>query len=183
MFGSSVPLLLERNGPGIFLERAKTAVDTALQPITDIRSGAAHGFEALARNTAALGFASIAEFFTFSGRLGVRGDIDSLLYGKAARKLVSANPRSQALLFINLDRQRAATLNETLPALLAEFSAAGLSPSDICVEITEGGDAAACNGLVNAVAKLRRHGFRIAIDDFGTGLSGLQASTSGSRNT
>lgn len=175
MFGSSVPLLLERNGPGIFLERAKRAVDTALQPITDIRSGTAHGFEALARNTAALGFSSIAEFFTFSSRLGVRGDIDSLLYGKAARKLVSASPSSQPLLFINLDRQRAATLNETLPALIGEFSAAGLSPSDICVEITEGGDAAACDGLVHAVAKLRRHGFRIAIDDFGTGLSGLQA--------
>ncbi|HYD15486.1 MAG TPA: EAL domain-containing protein [Hyphomicrobium sp.] len=153
----------------------RATVDTALQPITDIRSGSAHGFEALARNTAALGFPSIAEFFAFAERLGVRPEVDSFLYSKAAEKLAAVEHGSDALLFINLDRQRAASLDGTLPELLKGLAKAGLSPSDVCVEITEGGDPSAFDGLLHAVETLRRRGFRIAIDDFGTGFSGLQA--------
>lgn len=175
MFGSSIPLLLESNGPEIFLEHVRATVDTALQPITDIRSGKSHGFEALVRNTSALGFPSIAEFFAFAERLGVRADVDSFVYGKAAEKLASVGHGSGALLFINLDRQRAVVLSETLPALLTSIGKAGLAPSDVCIEVTEGGDVSASDGLLGAVENLRRRGFRIAIDDFGTGLSGLQA--------
>lgn len=173
MFGSSIPLLLESNGGGIFLERVQQTIDTALQPITDIRSGAAHGFEALARHTPALGFASIMQFFAFAERLGVRVEVDAFLLEKAARKIAGASV--DALLFVNLDRLRAAQIDDMLPAFLAALSRAGLAPSDVCIEITEGGDSPACTGLINAVAKLRQRGFRIAIDDFGTGHSGLQA--------
>lgn len=175
MFGSSIPLLLESNGGEIFLGRVRQTIDTALQPIADIRSGAAHGFEALARNTPALGFASISQFFAFAERLGVRVDVDAFLLEKAARKIAGAKADVDALLFVNLDRRRAAQIDDMLPALLEGLSVAGLSPSDACIEITEGGESPVCAGLVDAVAKLRQCGFRIAIDDFGTGHSGLQA--------
>ena len=174
MFGTSMPLLLESNGGAIFLERVRQTIDTALQPITDIRTGAVHGFEALARNTPALGFATIPQFFAFTDQLGVRTDVDAFLVGKAARKLTSGEKPVDALLFINVDRMRAAQIGDMLPALLVALSQAGLSPSDVCIEITEGGDSPACAGLIKAVAKLHRRGFRIAIDDFGTGHSGLQ---------
>jgi diguanylate cyclase (GGDEF)-like protein len=175
MFGVSAPLLLERDGPEIFLDRVRATVDIALQPITDIRSGAAHGFEALARNTPALGFASIAEFFAFADRLGMKTDVDNFLCGKAAQKLDSVAHGSDALLFLNLDRQRIAEQQETLPGLIAALAKCGFAPSDVCIEITEGGEACEGDGLPKAVEALRRHGFRLAIDDFGTGLSGLQA--------
>jgi EAL domain-containing protein (putative c-di-GMP-specific phosphodiesterase class I)/GGDEF domain-containing protein len=175
MFGASVPLLLESNGPEIFLDNVRAKIDTALQPITDIRSGAAHGFEALARNTSALGFPSIRDFFAFAERLDVRTEVDNFLYSKAASKLAEVDHGSDALLFINLDRQHARSLSENLQAFLKGLAKAGLSPSDVCVEITEGGDTSGFDGLLTAVDLLRRRGFRIAIDDFGTGFSGLQA--------
>src|SRR5262245_10763290 len=106
MFGSSVPLLLESNGPEVFLAHVRSTIDTALQPITDIRGGSAHGFEALVRNTPHLGFPSIPEFFGFADRLGVLAEVDGLLYGKAAAKLASADRGADALLFLNLDRRR-----------------------------------------------------------------------------
>lgn len=173
MFGSSISLLLESNGGNIFLDRVQQTVDTALQPITDIRSGTAHGFEALARNTQELGFASITQFFAFAERLGVRVEVDAFLLEKAARKIVSAGV--EAFLFVNLDRLRAAQIDDMLPSFLRALSEAGISPCDVCIEITEGGEAPSGAGLINAVAKLRQRGFRIAIDDFGTGHSGLQA--------
>lgn len=175
MFGSSVPLLLESNGPEIFLAHVRATVDTALQPITDIRGGTAHGFEALVRNTKALGFPSIPEFFAFAERLGVLAEVDSILYGKGAAKLRAVERGTDALLFINLDRRRIAALSVTLPAILDSIGNVGLAPSDVCIEITEGGDDSPYDGLMTAVESLRRRGFRLAIDDFGTGLSGLQA--------
>jgi EAL domain-containing protein (putative c-di-GMP-specific phosphodiesterase class I) len=65
-----MPLLQASDGKFIFLERAKQVIQTALQPITDLRSGNAHGFESLVRNTEALGFSSIPEFFAFADLLG-----------------------------------------------------------------------------------------------------------------
>jgi len=112
MFGSSIPLLLESNGGEIFLKRVRHAIDTALQPIADIRTGTAHGFEALVRKTEALGFASIGQFFAFAERLGVRSEIDTVLLGKAAEKLVAAEQHFDALLFVNLDRLRAAQIDD-----------------------------------------------------------------------
>jgi EAL domain-containing protein (putative c-di-GMP-specific phosphodiesterase class I)/GGDEF domain-containing protein len=175
MFGAFAPLLLDSKGPEIFLDRVRATLDIALQPITDIRSGAAHGFEALARNTQALGFSSIAEFFAFAERLGTRADIDNFLAGKAAQKLSAAPHATDALLFLNLDRRRIAELQKTLPALVALLAQSGLAPSDVCIEITEGGEVCDSLGLPRAVETLRHQGFRLAIDDFGTGLSGLQA--------
>lgn len=173
MFGSSIPLLLESDGGAIFQQRVEYAADTALQPIADIHTGATHGFEALARNTQALGFSSISQFFAFADRLGVRVEIDAFLAEKAARKLSASG--IGALLFLNLDRPRAAQVDDVLPGLLDGLKGCGLAPSDICIEITEGGDTPGCAGLIKAVGALRRLGFRIALDDFGTGHSGLKA--------
>lgn len=175
MFGSSVPLLSERNGDSIFLDRVRETIDPALQPITDIRSGAAHGFETLARHTEMLGFSTIPEFFSFADRLGVRIDVDAFLIGRAARKIVRAATDADPMLFVNLDRMRAVEIDDWLPAVIAELVRAGLPTSNVCIEITEGGEASSCAGLIKAVSKLRQRGFRIAIDDFGTGHSGLQA--------
>lgn len=175
MFGSSIPLLRESNGAQIFLERVRSAIDTALQPIADIRSGHAHGFEALARETAALGFSTIPEFFTFAEEIGVRSEVDRLLYSKAAEKLRSHEPGREALLFLNLDRKHATMAQETLSTLLSGLGKTGLLPSDVCIEITEVGNELTSSALLGVVTMLRQSGFRIAIDDFGTGLSGLQA--------
>lgn len=176
MFCASASLLRGRNGGPVFLEQVRRTVDPALQPITDIRSGTAVGFEALARHTQALGFTTIHQFFEFADRLDVRVDVEAFLVGRAARKVTSAAPGApDAMLFVNLDRQRAVRIDESLPSLLTEVTLAGLSTSNVCIEITEGGEAQSGAGLIGAVSKLRQLGFRIAIDDFGTGHSGLQA--------
>jgi EAL domain-containing protein (putative c-di-GMP-specific phosphodiesterase class I) len=103
----------------------------------------------------------------------VRAEIDALLFARSALKL-SQESGVDALLFFNVDRKRAAQIDEMLPAMMDGLRAARLTPFDISIEITEAGDAPCRAGLIGGVAKLRSLGFRIAIDDFGTGHSGLQ---------
>ena len=56
--------------------------------------------------------------------------------------------------------------------VLAHLDAAGLSPQQLIIEVTEE-MLAVDRGAVDALERLRGHGVRIAIDDFGTGYSSL----------
>ena len=76
MSASSMPRWLTNKNPSLFLQRAQSTLDVALQPITDIRSGIPNGFEALVRNTDQLGFSSISDFFDFADELRVFARID-----------------------------------------------------------------------------------------------------------
>jgi EAL domain-containing protein (putative c-di-GMP-specific phosphodiesterase class I)/GGDEF domain-containing protein len=158
----------------LLIEGAQAALDIALQAITDIHTGESHGFESLLRNTSALGFGSISEFFDRACDLSVLAPADELIFGKAARKLGAAG-HSDVLLFLNLDRRHFGALNRTLPILVRTLAAKGRLPQDVCLEISEVGAVSSNDEIVTAAAHLRAHGFRLAIDDFGTGVSGLKS--------
>ena len=53
----------------------------------------------------------------------------------------------------------------------------GLENSDISLEITETAYTDSVNNIVDAVAEIRNHGFKVAMDDFGKGYSSLNMLT------
>jgi EAL domain-containing protein (putative c-di-GMP-specific phosphodiesterase class I) len=57
--------------------------------------------------------------------------------------------------------------------LLAEISAAGLSPERVTVEITEGSLVSDPVAAAGRLSRLRAAGVRVAVDDFGTGYASL----------
>ena len=114
-------------------------VDTALQPITDIRSGTAHRVRALVAATHALGFLSIPSFSLSQSGSGVLAEVDSI-YGRAPRKPRRCRWRyPDALCPSTLDRRRIARAAGWLPRSTA--SARRNSRLGRAIDTTEGGDA------------------------------------------
>ncbi|TAN78303.1 MAG: GGDEF domain-containing protein [Magnetospirillum sp.] len=149
-------------------------LDIAFQPIINIHSGACYGYEALLRNTAEAGFASITDFFDSCHALGILPEIEMELREKALAKFVTLPHHAVAKLFINIDN-RALDADGDLPrrtrAILDRY---GVSASAVAFEISERHSLGQPHDAIAAIMHYKRHGFRLAIDDFGTGFSGLQ---------
>lgn len=159
-------------------------LDYALQPIVNIHTGACDGCEALLRNSAELGFASIPALFNAAHDDGVLLEVDLALRAKAIHKFIEIPFHHQIMLFYNIDNRllsSAATAHHSLvlPAFIRRF---GIHPHQFVYEISERHDENIqilhdCQGLANikdTLGVFRNELFRYAIDDFGAGFSGLQ---------
>ena len=80
-------------------------LDMAFQPIVNIHTGACYGYEALLRNTAEAGFATIQDFFDRCHAHGILADIEMVLREKAVAKFATLGHHRQSKLFINLDNR------------------------------------------------------------------------------
>src|SRR5205823_9295451 len=58
-------------------------------------------------------------------------------------------------------------------SISAVFARAGVSPSSVCLEVTEGAVMEYHERAIEALGELRQLGVGLAIDDFGTGYSSL----------
>jgi diguanylate cyclase (GGDEF)-like protein len=138
----------------------------AVQPVVDLRSGAIHGNEALARFD--LGSLSAGEVFALAERVGLRGELD-LACLEHALALLPDRPRGTRL-SVNvagalLDHPRAIALLEAIPEADAR---------DLVLEITEEALVRDYGALRRAVDPLLERGVRVAVDDMGAGYSGLR---------
>ncbi|CAA7621366.1 Diguanylate cyclase/phosphodiesterase [Candidatus Terasakiella magnetica] len=149
-------------------------LDIAFQPIVNVHSGACHGYEALLRNTAELGFGSIAEFFDACHARGILAEMETALREKAVAKFITLPHHRRTKLFLNIDNrtlEAEGDLPRRMRAMLDRFD---LAESSVAVEISERhplGDPAKAAATFR---QFKRHGLRLAIDDFGAGFSGLQ---------
>jgi diguanylate cyclase (GGDEF)-like protein len=144
------------------------------QPQVDLLTGRVAGVEALARWThPRLGEISPAEFIAVAEESGLIGPLGSLVLEQTCRQLSAW--RSQGL-------QLAATVNVSAHQLddpgFADdvarcIGSAGLSPSSLCLELTESALMGAGAEPRHALASLKGLGVYVAIDDFGTGYSSL----------
>ncbi len=139
----------------------------AVQPVIDLRSGAIHAYEALARFTLPGGL-STGEAFALAERVGMREQLD-LACLERALGLLPQRPRGTRL-SINvagalLSQPRALGLLATLPDELAR---------DVVLEITEDALVRDYAALRQAVRPLLQRGMRIAVDDMGAGYAGLR---------
>ncbi|MBX9926647.1 MAG: EAL domain-containing protein [Hyphomicrobiaceae bacterium] len=168
--------------PALFMVQAAQGLDMALQPIVSITTGRLLGCEALMRGNEQLDFMSIRETVDFAASLHVLPALDGTLLRKALAKthpVPTANSPSRGtlastLVFFNLDARVLPDITQWLAATEAAIAAHGVTPSNICVEITETAGALDSDGFRDGIAALKRAGFRLAIDDFGCGHSGLQ---------
>jgi EAL domain-containing protein (putative c-di-GMP-specific phosphodiesterase class I) len=142
----------------------------AVQPIVDVRTGAVHAYEALARFERHAGLGGPLDWFSLAQELGERARLERacLALGLA---LFARRPFGTSV-SVNLS---APVLLEPATALMlsgkqgAEHDLAGL-----IIEITEETLVHGDMNLAAAIDPLRARGAQLAVDDVGAGYSGLR---------
>ncbi len=140
------------------------------QPICDLRSGRALGFEALLRWRDGGALVPPAEFIPLAEASGDIAALSDWMAGQACRDLAALG--SACAVSLNVS---AGQLVE--PGFAGRFAqtlrAAGVDPARMGVEVTESVLIREPGQAIAALSDLRRMGVRVAIDDFGTGFSSL----------
>lgn len=147
------------------------------QPEVDLATGTVLGAEALARwNHPELGLLAAGRFITVAEENGtvlpLGRHVLQVACGEVARWIAGGRVPSDFVLRVNLSPRQ---LGDPLlvPHLRSTLSASGLSPANLCLELTETAvmrDTVAGPALLEAIRHL---GVHLAIDDFGTGYSSL----------
>ncbi|MDW8465084.1 MAG: GGDEF domain-containing protein [Chloroherpetonaceae bacterium] len=149
-------------------------VDYAFEPIINVHTGAAFGFEALLRNYQAVGFDTIQEFFDAAYREKVLFKVELFLREKAIQKFIAAGLHEKAKLFFNVDA-RIINMPDYQQGHTARILARyGLKPHSMTFEITERQRLENTERVLQILRITQAQSYNIAIDDFGVGYSGLQ---------
>jgi EAL domain-containing protein (putative c-di-GMP-specific phosphodiesterase class I) len=149
-------------------------LEMVVQPIVDIRTGAVHAFEALARFGAARPGSTPLHWFALAELLGARPALERACL-RQTLELLGRRPAGTSLT-VNLS---APVLVEA-ETLLMLGEAADAEPDELAgliIEITEETLVLGESELQAAIAPLRARGARLAVDDMGAGYSGLRQIT------
>jgi len=146
-------------------------MSTAFQPIWDMQSTRPLGFEALARPFPELGLAGPQEAFDVAERMRRLPELDALCTRKSLEAAANLPPDSS--IFLNYSPASLVGTAFDPQAFVANVRAAGLSPEQIVIELTERriDDPAS---VAKRVVALRALGVRMALDDTGSGHAGLE---------
>jgi diguanylate cyclase (GGDEF)-like protein len=149
---------------------ADGAIGVAFQPIWSIDHRSVMGYEALARPT---GDDPInpQDAFDIAERIGKAHDLD-----RVCRTAILARGRtlpSDVLLFLNVSPQSLDHGALAGTTLVEAVEAAGLTPGQVVLEITER-SVARMDAVIREATRLRALGFLLALDDAGSGNSGLE---------
>jgi diguanylate cyclase (GGDEF)-like protein len=140
----------------------------AVQPIVDLRSGAVHAYEALARFGEG-GTDSPLHWFSLAEEFGERDALERSCL-RAALALLGGRPAGTRV-----------SVNLSAPVLLDARTLRMLEQprdlSGLIVEVTEEALVQSEAQLHTAIAPLRARGARLAVDDMGAGYSGLRQIT------
>lgn len=152
---------------------AVAAAEIAFQPIVNAAGLTTHGFEALARLAAGSPFADIHAVMDSAAVRGELRDIERQLLTKSISLFADIADASATRLFCNLDNRVFDDPN-VRPGHLVELAVQkGLSPANLCIELSERQAPKSIEALHRIVEQFLRFNVRIAIDDFGRGFSGL----------
>jgi diguanylate cyclase (GGDEF)-like protein/PAS domain S-box-containing protein len=160
------------------LEQAldRHALELYYQPQFDLHTRNLTGAEVLLRWTdSQWGALSPAEFIPVAEERGLMGRLGEWVLRAACRQLQAWRAAGFALpgrLAVNVDARQFED-PEFVSKTCAIVEAAGLTPEDFELEITESGVMADPERTVAQTEALQEAGFAIAIDDFGTGYSSL----------
>jgi len=144
---------------------AQRRIAMATQPIVDLRSGAIHAYEALAR-FGIPGDLTTGELFALAERVGMREELDLACLGCGLALLPRRPPGTR--LTVNVSSQLLAD-PRALELLAGQPDLQGL-----VLEITEEALVRDYAALQLALAPLVERGVRVAVDDMGAGYSGLR---------
>ncbi|MFO7262556.1 MAG: hypothetical protein A6D91_09285 [Bacillaceae bacterium G1] len=151
---------------------------TYFQPIVELKSRRAIGFEVLNRPHAAPEFADASDLYRFASAVKQVSDLDRVCRQLGIRRFAEAAADDEAFrtmkLFLNVHPDAldipGCHSQETLD-MLREHR---LSPQQIVLEITEQGAIHDFDQFEYVLTCFNEKGFHIAIDDFGTGYNSLQ---------
>lgn len=136
----------------------------AVQPIVDLRTGAPHAYEALAR-FGPDGKGAPLHWFSLADELGEREELERACL-REALELLDRLPRGASL-----------AVNVSAPVLIDRRTLRMFEDRDdlsgLIIEVTEEALVQNDSQLAAAVAPLRERGVRLAVDDMGAGYSGL----------
>ena len=144
------------------------------QPIVDLESGESTGLEALIRwREPNGGIVPPGEFIPIAEELGLIEAIgDWVIEELAQQRKIWESQGINIRLGFNLS-PRQLWSGRLAEKLIDKLSAAGVSPHDVVVEITESTAMADPDRTQRVLADLHAWGMSLAIDDFGTGYSSL----------
>jgi diguanylate cyclase (GGDEF)-like protein len=168
---STVNVFSPRKAETVRTMIAQGLVTTAFQPIWDVQSTYPLGFEALARPSAELGLAGPQEAFDVAERIRQLPALDMLCTRKTFE--AAANLPAGSVIFLNYSPASLVHGGFDPAKFVAGVRAAGLSPEQIVIELTERriDDPSA---VARNIAALRALGVRLALDDTGAGSAGLE---------
>ncbi len=149
-------------------------IDYAFQPIVNIHTGNAFGFEALLRNHREAGFNSIEDIFDQAWEENVLHQVDLELRKKAMKKFSLFKKGRRTKLFFNLDNRLLDSRDYAAGSTSAILKQYGYSLDDVCFEISEKHKVPDSSAVLQTLAAYRSQGFKIAVDDCGAGFSGFQ---------
>jgi len=151
---------------------ASSRVRTVFHPIVRLLDGRVVGHEALTRADFQGVFESVEDLFAFAESTDLIVDFERVCRRTAIRGATRL-PRG-GYLFLNASARALLDpdwLDGETPQLLA---AAGLSPAEVVVEVTERLAVTHHEGFETGLAALKERGYRVAVDDMGAGYASLQ---------
>jgi diguanylate cyclase (GGDEF)-like protein len=151
---------------------ADGVVEVHMQPQEDVRTGAVHSMEALARWThEELGAVSPAEFVPVAERSGLIGPLTTAVLDASLRGVAGWRKLGVSVA-VNLSPR---TLHD--PCLVTTVRQAlerwRVPPQRLILEVTEGAVMTDPDRAIAVLRELKVLGVRLSIDDFGTGYSSL----------
>jgi diguanylate cyclase (GGDEF)-like protein len=149
-------------------------IDYAFEPIVNIHTGVTFGFEALLRRYSEVGFSSIAEFFDTAYNESMLYHVELSLREKAVEKFARTGLQERTKLFLNVDNRIVEMPNYRQGNTTKLLTRYGLTPSQICFEISEQHRFTTSELSRQILHFTRSQSYKIALDDFGVGFSGLQ---------
>ncbi len=125
-----------------------------------------------------LGMVSPGVFIPLFEENGLIRDLDSYIWGKAARQIRRWKEQFGWTIPVSVNVSRIDLSDPLLPRLLEKVvDEAGIAHVDFLLEITESSYTEDAEQIIRVARALRESGFRIEMDDFGTGYSSLNMIT------
>lgn len=145
------------------------------QPIIEAATNKVVSAEALIRyKDKELGWISPAEFIPIAEQAGIINSIGDLVMDKSCRVLSAVRANGYFLDYMEINLSPLQCFQNNLAQnMLRTVNIYGLSPKDICFEITETAAASSKELIQSTIQQLILTGFSIAIDDYGTGYSNM----------
>ncbi|OZF26115.1 EAL domain-containing protein [Rhodococcus sp. 14-2483-1-2] len=141
------------------------AVEAVYQPIVELATGFAVGFEALARWLAALGV-DVGAVFAAAKSMGTLMEVEWACRSAALMGALDAALGTQATLFVNVE-PASVSLGWPPPPLITSILHRASTELRVVIEITERALLENPAALLATVSWARRHGCGIALDDVG----------------
>ena len=145
------------------------------QPIVDSFTERAVSVEALIRFPGPiLGHREVGSVIRLAQDIGLITEIGKSVFSQACERLKHWKSAGMTELTMCVNTCAVELLDKTyLPSVIAAVQAAGLSPRDIDIELTERDAIEVENSGSGVLGELKSLGFMLTLDDFGTGYSSL----------